>query len=149
MTNCKNHRQIGQYFKQKYSVDDKAMWEWLKKVEKYSMASVLQAARIQDLRGEFPSWNSWYVLLETFKDEVKLPEPTGRKDDMKQWGENLKNWTQGRITFYQYTKKALEIGQMTMSEYNTAVQDRMYERPYRYAVPHGCGFSYIDNRMNL
>ena len=145
LSDCKTHRQIGQHFKAKYKVDDKAMWDWLKKAEKYSMASVLQTALLQDLKGEFPTWDSWYCILETFKEE-STPKST---EDIALWGENLKNWTSGRTTFYQYTRKALEIGQMTMADYNFAVQDRLYKRQYKYAIQHQCGFAYIENRMDL
>ena len=148
LSDCSTHRSIGQYFKQKYSVDDASLWKWLKAVEGYAIEHVIKTALIQDLRGEFPSWNSWYVLLETFKGE-STHKTTPKGTDMQQWGENLKNWTSGRTTFYQYTRKALEIGQMTMADYNFAVQDRLYKRQYKYAIQHQCGFAYIENRMDL
>ena len=156
LSDCKSHRDVGKYFKAKYKVDDASLWKWLKAVEGYALEHVIQTALIQDLRGEFPDWNSWYVLLETFKEEakvdnkpVKVDKENLKVDNIESWGKNLKNWTQGRITFYQYITKALEIGQMTMADYSFAKNDRMYKRQYKHAIPHGCGFEFIDNRMNL
>jgi len=154
LSDCSTHRSIGQYFKQKYSVDDASLWKWLKAVEGYALKDVIQTALIQDLRGEFPSWNSWYVLLETFKVDnkpVKVDKEYGRvvKDEIALWGENLKNWTQGRITFYQYLMRAVKIGQMSMKDLNFHAEDRMYKRQYKHAIQHGCGYEFIDNRMNL